>query len=201
MSNLVRNYYENSILSRLNDKSYFRHKSIRDPLYGFINSSKKEIELIDSPSFRRLQNIKQLSHAYVVYPSATHTRFEHSLGSVHIANRMCEQLDFDSERKELVRQSMLLHDIGHGPFSHLFEHVLSHINGSKFDHEDVTSWIIGEDPDIKSIVGSNREKIIKILKKNDRAKDWAHEGHHMNARFNRNSCKSRRNKQKSLTNT
>ncbi len=128
-----------------------------------------------------IQNIKQLSHAYVVYPSATHTRFEHSLGSVHIANRMCEQLDFDSERKELVRQSMLLHDIGHGPFSHLFEHVLSHINGSKFDHEDITSWIIGEDPDIKSIVGSNREKIIKILKKDDRTKDWEDKGYSLNS--------------------
>ncbi len=168
-------------MSKYEDKNYFRYKSIRDPLYGFIDLSKKEIEVIDSPSFRRLQNIKQLSHAFVVYPSAIHTRFEHSLGAVHIASRMCDQLDILGEQKELVRQSMLLHDIGHGPFSHLFEYVLKDINGSNIDHEDITSWIINEDPDIKSIIGNNRKKIIKILKKEDHAKDWETGGYSLNS--------------------
>ena len=110
---------------KLSDKQYFGHKSIRDPLYGFIDVSKKEISIIDSNVFRRLQNIKQLSHAFVVYPSATHTRFEHSLGALHVADRICQQFEFNRDRRELVRLSMLLHDIGHGPFSHLFENVLT----------------------------------------------------------------------------
>ena len=152
-------------LSELNNKNYFKYKSIRDPLYGFINLSKKEIEIINTSYFQRLRNIKQLAHEYVVYPSAVHTRFEHSLGTVHVANRMCDQLDIGGERKETIRQAILLHDIGHGPYSHLFEKVLDHINNSSFDHEDITRWIINEDPYIKSIVGNNRKDIIKILDK------------------------------------
>ena len=94
---------------------------------------------------------------------------------------MCDQLDFDRERKGLVRQAVLLHDVGHGPFSHLFEHVLSNINGNKFDHEDITSWIIDEDPDIRSMVGSNRKKINMILKKGDHGRDWESGGHSLNS--------------------
>lgn len=168
-------------MSKYDDRNYFRDKSIRDPLYGFIDFSKKEIDIIDSPSFRRLQNIKQLSHAFVVYPSAIHTRFEHSLGALHVASRICDQLDFEPERKELVRQAILLHDIGHGPFSHLFEDVIKNINGPKITHEDITSWIIDKDPDIGHIVGGNKKDIIKILKKPDHEKDWETGGYSLNS--------------------
>ena len=158
------------------DKQYFSHKSIRDPLYGFINLSKKETEIIDTPVFRRLQNIKQLSHAFVVYPSAIHTRFEHSLGALHVADRMCQQLELDIKQRELVRFSILLHDIGHGPFSHLFEHVLTKINSAKFNHEDISSWIINENAEISSIVKSYKKSIIEILQKDDRVSKWESSG-------------------------
>ncbi len=105
--------------------SYFRFKAIRDPLYGFIDLSELETKIIDSEIFRRLQFIKQLSHAYLVYPSAIHTHFEHSLGTAHISDIMSKELDLDKQDDiEKNRLSGLLHDIGHGPFSHLFENVI-----------------------------------------------------------------------------
>ena len=124
----------------------FNHKSFRDPLYGFIGLSEKEVKLIDTEVFRRLHRIKQLSHAYLVYPSALHTRFEHSLGAMHIAGRMCDGLDLESET---VRQAALLHDIGHGPFSHLFESVLDKVNPgisniSSSKSEFFRSWLPGK---------------------------------------------------------
>lgn len=143
--------------------------------------SKKETKVIDSNTFKRLHNIKQLSHAFVVYPSAVHTRFEHSLGALHVADRMCQQLEFGRERRELVRLSMLLHDVGHGPFSHLFENVLNSINQEKFDHEDISCWIIKEDPEISSIVGSKKKAIVDILQKNDRDKNWEPSGNSLNS--------------------
>lgn len=153
-------------------KDYFRFKSIRDPLYGFIDISKIEIRLIDSEYFRRLQSIKQLSHAYVVYPSAIHTRFEHSLGALYVVDRMCSQLNYSPERKEIIRIAMLLHDIGHGPFSHLFEKVLEKVNGKPIDHADISQWIINEDPEIKEILGIKTKKVIQLLEKNDHAAYW-----------------------------
>ena len=136
---------------------------------------------MDSKAFRRLQNIKQLSHAFVVYPSAVHTRFEHSLGALHVADRMCQQLEFGRSRRELVRLSMLLHDIGHGPFSHLFESVLKKINQEKFDHEDISCWMIKEDPAISSLVGNKKKPIIDLLQKNDKDRNWESSGNSLNS--------------------
>ena len=141
----------------------YRFKSIRDPLYGFIDISETETKLIDTFSFKRLQNIKQLSHAYVVYPSAIHTRFEHSLGALHIANRLIAELGFDDTAKEIIRIGMLLHDIGHGPFSHLFEFILEKINNRKNIHEEISRGFIKNDPDITSILGSRVDSVLKLL--------------------------------------
>lgn len=100
----------------------------------------------------RLTRIKQLAHSYLVYPSAVHTRFEHSLGILHIADRMCSCFNIDNERREVIRSAALLHDVGHGPFSHLFEDVLTRINGKDFDHEDITKAIIQDDNQISAIL-------------------------------------------------
>ena len=123
----------------------FKHKLFRDPLYGFVGMSQREVKLVDTQAFRRLHRIKQLSHAHLVYPSALHTRFEHSIGVAHIAGRMCDELEISSQ-KETIRQAALLHDIGHGPFSHLFENVLKKIN-PEIDgiHEEITKLIIEND--------------------------------------------------------
>lgn len=142
---------------------YFRFKSIRDPLYGFIDLSETETRIIDTPVFRRLHGIKQLSHAYLVYPTAIHTRFEHSLGVTHLADRVSRQLSLDDEVREVVRLAALLHDVGHGPFSHLFEAVMERVNGKKIDHDKISMMLIREDPDISSILGDMGEKIIRIL--------------------------------------
>ena len=142
--------------------SKFRHKSFRDPLYGFIGLSEKEVRLVDTKIFRRLHRIKQLSHAHLVYPSALHTRFEHSLEAMHIAGRMCDELGLE---KETVRQAALLHDIGHGPFSHLFESVLEKANPGITDiHEEITKMIIDSDQEIDSILGSSKKEVVDILR-------------------------------------
>lgn len=144
----------------------FRHKSVRDPLYGFIGLSEKETRLVDTPLFQRLRSIKQLSHAFVAYPSAIHTRFEHSLGCMHIAGKMCDELGFGHQDKEDVRVAALLHDIGHGPFSHLFEDVIRRCNaGIDSPHERISEIMIMEDPDIGRILGDGKHKIVDLLRK------------------------------------
>lgn len=144
----------------------FRHKFIRDPLYGFIGLSETETRLIDTPLFRRLQFIKQLSHAFVVYPSAIHTRFEHSLGCMHVAGKICDELGFDLQDKEDVRIAALLHDIGHGPFSHLFEAVMSRCNPNIDNpHERISEIMIMENRDIDEILGDRKQTITDLLQK------------------------------------
>lgn len=97
---------------------------IRDPIHGFIELSEDEARVVNHPYFQRLRNIHQLAMAYLVYPGATHTRFEHSLGVCHIASRLADRLELDSSQKQRVRLAALLHDIGHGPFSHVSESIL-----------------------------------------------------------------------------
>jgi len=107
----------------------FRHKIIIDPVHGDIGLSKLETELIDTPTFQRLRRIKQLGLAYTVYPNARHSRFEHSLGVMHIMGRILESfrnkdkgaVPEDDFRK--LRIAALLHDIGHYPYSHLMEKI------------------------------------------------------------------------------
>lgn len=144
--------------------SYWRVKSIRDPLYGFIGLTEPETKLIGTRPFLKLQRIKQISHAYQVYPTAVHTRFEHSLGVLHLADRICNALDFDDERREVVRSAALLHDIGHGPFSHLFEEFLKRRNPeTKFSHENITRWIVNENPEISDALGSRKGDVLDLL--------------------------------------
>ncbi|MGI0080529.1 MAG: hypothetical protein ACRECH_13010, partial [Nitrososphaerales archaeon] len=86
---------------------YWRFKSFRDPLYGFIGATERELDVIDASAFQRLRLLKQLSHAYLVYPSATHVRFEHSLGAMHVANRMSQSLGISDHERELIRLTVL----------------------------------------------------------------------------------------------
>src|SRR5947199_6361066 len=100
-------------------------KLIRDAVHGDIEMSSLEVELMDTPEFQRLRGIKQLGTAYLVFPSAVHTRFEHSLGTSWMAHRILESVrrnqsvSVDDER--LIRVSALLHDITHIPFGHTLE--------------------------------------------------------------------------------
>ena len=146
-------------------KHPFREKAIRDPLYGFIDVSDLELKVIDSEVFRRLLSIKQLSHAYVVYPTAVHSRFEHSLGAMHMADRMAQELRLSTDDTKDVRLAALLHDVGHGPFSHLFESSIEKINPEQSDpHEKISQIIIDEDPELGDLLGDAKSRIISLLK-------------------------------------
>ncbi|WP_423792244.1 HD domain-containing protein [Methanocaldococcus indicus] len=108
-------------------------KVIRDSIHKDIYIEDEILKIIDSEEFQRLRNIKQLGLANLVYPSANHTRFEHSLGTMFISQKIAEKID-DIDI-ELVKISALLHDIGHPPFSHTLE-ILN------YNHEKVGKKII-----------------------------------------------------------
>jgi uncharacterized protein len=133
-------------------------KFIRDSLHGNLQVNEFEVKLIDTPQIQRLRRIKQLGFTYLVYPGANHTRFEHSIGSMYLASRLANSLELSSEEKEMLRVSAILHDAGHGPFSHVSESVLEK------SHEELTSKLIlkSELSDILSEKFDPRE-IIKLI--------------------------------------
>jgi HD superfamily phosphohydrolase len=98
---------------------------IRDPIHGYIKLNALAQALTDTPPVQRLRWIKQLGLANLVYPGANHSRFEHSLGVYHLACTLAEHLGLDPEDRQKVEAAALLHDIGHGPLSHVTEFALS----------------------------------------------------------------------------
>ena len=122
---------------------------IKDEIHGTVEFSDLEERIIDSRQFQRLRRIKQMSVTNLVYPGANHTRFEHSIGTAHLSSLIAKRLDFDDEEIRKVKLYGLLHDIGHTPFSHEGEHVLSRYVG---DHEKLGEKKIlnGEIADILS---------------------------------------------------
>jgi HD superfamily phosphohydrolase len=122
----------------------YKAKIINDPIYGFIKiPSRFVFELIENPLVQRLRRIKQLGLTYYVYPGATHTRFQHALGAVYLMdqavhNLRLKGLNITDEETEAVLAAILLHDIGHGPFSHaLEESIIPQIN-----HEDLSALLM-----------------------------------------------------------
>jgi uncharacterized protein len=117
---------------------------VRDPVHDWIVLDDAEWDAVDTPVYQRLRGIHQLAMTYLVYPGTTHTRFEHSLGVRHVAGRIVERLavkspdQFPEEDQRTVRHAALLHDIGHGPFSHVSEQVLDEVNGLKDIHEKIS---------------------------------------------------------------
>src|SRR5512136_1372184 len=99
-------------------------KIIKDPVHGYVEVEDFALALLDSPPLQRLRYIRQLGFSYLVYPGANHTRFEHSLGTMYLADVACRRFMFPDEDRTLVAASALLHDIGHGPFSHASEPIM-----------------------------------------------------------------------------
>jgi HD superfamily phosphohydrolase len=130
------------------------YSDIIDPIHDFIRVYDHELEIIDNPIFQRLRRIRQLSGAHLTYPGAQHTRFEHSLGVMHIASQAGQALKekeiLKSDDIEILRLAGLLHDIGHGPFSHLFEEITQQ---KKISHEDFGKNLI-----LKSVIGDTLSK-------------------------------------------
>jgi len=121
-----------------------KRKIINDPVYGFISINNDLVfEIIEHPWFQRLRRIKQLGLTHYVYPSAVHTRYQHALGSMHLMDQTIEVLRskghiITENEKEGALLAILLHDIGHGPFSHTLERSI--VKG--LSHEDLSLLII-----------------------------------------------------------
>ncbi len=108
-------------------------KVIRDPIHDHIELDELALSLIDTPVIQRLRRIRQLGFSNLVYPGANHTRFEHSLGVYHLTRMLIDQVE-ERRQKELLAAA-LLHDVGHGPFSHTTEHLIQRYTKKK--HDDV----------------------------------------------------------------
>jgi HD superfamily phosphohydrolase len=150
---------------------------IKDPVHGYVFITEAEKTLIDSFPVQRLHRLRQLAGAEYVYPGANHTRFEHSIGVMHLAGRLAENphlsqyLSEDEVQK--VRIAALLHDVGHGPFSHVFEHLL--VKFLNKTHEDLNVWIVqkSELKDLLNDLGYDPNELAKLsiglLQKSGRA--------------------------------
>ena len=117
-----------------------KRKIINDPVFGFLTIPNELIyDVLQHPYVQRLSRIKQLGLSYLVYPGAVHTRFGHSIGAMHLMQEAILSLrtkgvEITDEEATAAQIAILLHDIGHGPFSHVLEHTI--VNG--VTHEDIS---------------------------------------------------------------
>ena len=121
---------------------------INDTIHGSFSIDGVREDLLSTPEFNKLSHIKQLGLAHLVFPGAHHTRFEHSLGVSHLAGRMADSLSLSEEESTVVEVAAMLHDVGHGPYSHTLEHILHERGGA--DHMHITEGIITGDYEILS---------------------------------------------------
>ncbi len=151
---------------------------IRDPVHQFIEISQLESGLLDLPPLQRLRAIRQLSTTYLVYPGATHTRFEHALGTMHLAGRALDAVVRNSDpalldraslgtdnipaAKRIIRLAGLLHDVGHTPFSHTFEGLFRPVDGKAAGHEAMTMRILRTYPAIRDALGDDLETVLQV---------------------------------------
>ena len=159
------------------------HIQIRCPIHGTLLLSQREIKLVDHPSFQRLRNIKQLGFADLSFPGATHSRYAHSLGAMHVATRLFDRL-FSAERtsslgrpespelpdrvrarfRQTVRLAMLFHDLGHAPLSHTTELLMPAVGElglGSFAGDDVTRRATHEDYTLKIVLDSSLGALIE----------------------------------------
>lgn len=147
---------------------------INDPIHGFIGITETESKIINSLPYQRLRRIKQLSGGHYVYPTAEHTRFGHCIGVMYLAGlsgrRLLSRMNLGDQKLQEVRIAGLLHDIGHGPFSHVFEEVLIEKRG--MNHEDVTEWIIlkSELGDLLEADGISKKRIGDLVRGRQKTK-------------------------------
>ena len=119
---------------------------VKDALYSYMTIPEHLEPLIDTLPVQRLRRVRQLAGTEYVYPGATHTRFEHSLGVMHLAGRLCDSLNDNAGKtivgdddKKAIMAAALVHDVGHGPFSHVFEKLYE---AQHKNHEDITRWLV-----------------------------------------------------------
>ncbi len=140
-----------------------KRKIINDPVYGFISIPYEIVfDIIEHPYFQRLRRIQQLGMSSLVYPGATHTRFHHSLGAMHLMHRSLEVLkskghDISNDEAQAAILAILMHDLGHGPFSHALEGVLM----ENWAHEHISKLLM---ENLKKEFGKPIETAIAIFK-------------------------------------
>lgn len=126
-------------------------KRIYDCVHGYIELTEKEVNVINAPVFQRLHHIQQLGLTYLVYPTARHTRFSHSLGTLYVVSEFIDALrehtddstPFETEHEvQVLRLACLLHDVGHHPFSHVIETPVEDYDGEEGKHENLAKWMI-----------------------------------------------------------
>jgi HD superfamily phosphohydrolase len=133
-------------------------KTITDTVHGTIGVEGVVLELLETLELQRLSGIRQLGPTYLVFPGANHSRLEHALGASHLADGAARALNLPQEEAELVTVAALLHDVGHGPFSHTLEAVLDESLG--IDHMDFTKRIIlGKEDNVRQ---EEREAMLKV---------------------------------------
>ncbi len=150
-----------------------KRKIVNDPVYGFITIPNALVfDLIEHPYFQRLRHIKQLGLTHLVYPGALHTRFHHALGAMHLTCQAIDVLrskghDISEAEAEAVTIAILLHDIGHGPFSHALEHSIV----NDISHELISEFFMNA---LNKEFGGQLSLAIKIFK-NTYSKKFLHQ--------------------------
>ncbi|WP_255169386.1 HD domain-containing protein [Natrononativus amylolyticus] len=126
-------------------------QAIKDAVHDYVEVDGVARDLLDTAAMQRLRHVKQLSTVRLVYPSASHTRFEHSLGVYHLARQALSQLEIEGARADAVRAAALLHDVGHGPYGHQTERIIERRLGRH--HDDVAHLL--ENGELGDVLGSH----------------------------------------------
>jgi HD superfamily phosphohydrolase len=162
-------------------------KMVVDAIHGQIHLNDLEVRVIDTPTFQRLRQLKQLAMAQMVYPTATHTRFAHSIGALGTMIRILDSakqngVKFTEEQRENLRLAALLHDVGHYPYSHLMEKLdkvklieeeVESVTPSRKAVEPTEATAYPEHEEISALIVTKQDDLIKALGNKDRAKDIA----------------------------
>jgi hypothetical protein len=127
-------------------------------LVEFVGENRPLAQILDTRAFQRLRRVKQMGFAWQVYSGAEHSRFGHALGAYHVASRVVDQLKLQDPVRLHVKVAALLHDIGHGPFSHTWEQVFP-----QFDHEQWGARIVTEDEEMSGVLRELASDLPEVL--------------------------------------
>jgi hypothetical protein len=139
-------------------------KIIKDPVHGYVEVEDFALALLDSPTLQRLRYIRQLGFSYLVYPGANHTRFEHSLGTMFLADVAGRRFGLPEDERTLVTAAALLHDIGHGPFSHASEPLMEEFLHRT--HDDIGAIVEEQAGDLLRKSGIQPAELCSVVKGN-----------------------------------
>jgi hypothetical protein len=147
-------------------------KIIKDPVHGYVEVEEEILPLLDSPAIQRLRYIRQLGFSYLVYPGANHTRFEHSVGTMHLAGVACRQFGLSREDRLLVMAAALLHDVGHGPFSHASEPLMEARLGHT--HDDIAGIVDAQFSTLLEPIGISPSDLCAVVRGSHRLSGIIH---------------------------